>query len=387
MERKISLYNIYVFLFGLWIFFRASGSLAIFNNSYLSQISPAIKLLILLISFLFFVLRARTIKAWVGISLLLLIVSASYYMSKSQEIVFLTLVCLAVSDKDEKTLIKGALLGFVSGVVLVLVTFILGLTPDTIQIRLGKVRHSLGFSLPIILPSFYLTISAMYFYLNKNKFRYSQLILILAPLFLITYFCDGRAPFLCVMLLCIFVVLIKILNKRAINKKTLLLVLYGILLFMVGISLFFFSEYDSANQYHQLINEFSTGRMEWWGLYGERYPIKLFGQELARNGGASLDVLTGQVDMMILDNSYLSLLLEYGLIVFSLFILFLCLVIRKLVEAEEYVLVAIWFVFIIYGFSSNYLYFIDRNLVLLTLPMVFKNKEKREGMGLLYANI
>lgn len=347
---------------------------------YINYIGTISKIFIIILSMFFILTKKRKVAEWcflLFITILTLVITVN---SKSFDLPFTILILLCSYDKDIEYLMKNILWGMITGIFTVLLLFLLGVIPDVVQVRLGVIRRSLGFSLPIILPALFFSLTTCYIFCKKEKLKKSECLIFVIIGYVISTLCDGRAPFILTILIVFGTIIIDYFD---ISKLKFIKYL-GIfsLLSAISISMYFYYNYNSNNALHLTINQLLTGRIEWWNLYRNEYFIKLFGQEIMRVGGAAnnLDI---NHRMMILDNAFISILLEYGVIMCILSILFLLKpMTTKIVyyEKKDYVILFIFITWIIYGVVSNQLYFIDRNFSLLMMSSLIyrrKLKEKR----------
>lgn len=367
MFRTFDLFHSYALLFGIWIFFRTTGNLDIFSQFHINIVSNLAKILLIFMSIFFISIRKIKIIQWISLFVIFSITIINAYDSKNLDILFLFLVIFSVYDKDIEYMAKHMFLGMLLGIICVLFLYKIGILEDVVQIRLGKLRHSFGFSLPIILPSIYFSLCSTYVFIRRSHLKLIEVSIFILFLIPIMYFCDGRAPGL----LTILVLSGTFFSERyLINKKYFLELLYIIALstfiFAILFSIFFAVNYNSS---FGELNELFTGRLEWWNLYWDKYDIKIFGQHLIRVGGAAV-LSNSSLEMMILDNSYLSILLERGWILFLIFIYIIFKVLKFFKNRGETTLIILLICWVAYGITSNELYFIDRNIMLFPLTTV-----------------
>lgn len=382
--KNMSLFSVYVLLFGIWVFFRTTGNLPFFYNTGIIWISSFAKALIIILSIYFIVIGKTKLKDWVILFSLLLLAFTTYYSSRNIDFSFFLLVVLGMRNKDIYKVIKSVYIGMLLGIIFVLFMYLIGLSPDIVQIRLGRVRHSLGFSLPIILPALYYSLVSAFILLKKNKLKSKHILIIVLFSIIIMLMCDGRAPML-LTLLTVFTVYFT--TNTSISTKKLSNIFFWIsvicLIFAISMSLYFVFYYDSNNIYHFKINEQLTGRAYWWNLYQSTYDINLFGQNILRVGGASINDSSVFLNsnLMILDNGYLSIIFEYGVVTFIIFIILLTVNLKILKVKKDYISLIVWLGWIMYGIVSNQIYFIDRNFALFQFVYVLSSFSCAKNYG------
>ena len=77
--------------------------------------------------------------------------------------------------------------------------------------------------------------------------------------------------------------------------------------------------------------------------------------------------LAGITEQLFLDNSYMTLLIRYGIVVYLLFTVCFLLLLWRLYRLERYRLILILSVYAVYGIMENNVYMITHNIFLITM--------------------
>lgn len=369
MPNRIDNSKLFSFFFGMWIFFRTVGNpnaLSILNIGVLSSIT---KVCLLVIGVYCFVFSNKTIKAWIITVICLLVLIVVLIKSNNVDFPFSIFIVLVAAQFDKKKIYKAFFRGMAIGMLFVLFLYVIGIVPDVVQIRLGIVRHSFGFSLPLILPALYFSLVCAYLFAYQDKVTWKSLMIIFFVQIPIYIYCDGRAPLILTSLGLLGVIVIKYANKRKLRDVFLVLGVISLVLALL-ISFYFAKYYNGSSVQLYNLNQQLTGRLEWWNLYWTEYSPKLFGQILTRTGGAAV-LSNSSLNAMILDNGYLSIFLEYGVASFAMFITLVAVGLIELWKKNELIGMMLWILWICYGVVSNQIYFVDRNIGLILLVSFF----------------
>lgn len=234
-------------------------------------------------------------------------------------------------------------------------------------------RNSLGFTLPVILAGLYFALLCAYVLTKKGKVTLPTTVFLLLLLIPIDALTDGRAgSSLTIALL----VATFILNRLRVSdrKKFNICKVAAILSFVAAtaISVFFAMYFDSRVPAHAAFNMSLTGRLRWWNLFYQNYGFSFLGQQVVRVGSAAVrdSIYLDRADMAILDNSILSILIEFGIVAFVVFALLFFALIKELQKSNDYTSLLIWTLFIVFGIVSNHLIHIQRNILLIQFSLI-----------------
>jgi hypothetical protein len=125
-------------------------------------------------------------------------------------------------------------------------------------------------------------------------------------------------------------------------------------------------------------------------LYFERYGITVFGSQLKINSGTT--GWSAYTSLYTLDNSYLYLLLGYGLVFFVLYILGEIILFRKCAKSKNFMMMTVLALYAMYGLMETVLIRIDCNFTLIFLTYVLwrpinKNKLRNKEEQRLEHNV
>ena len=223
-------------------------------------------------------------------------------------------------------------------------------------------KHALGFTHPNLSTVLPLTILAQWLCLRFHKMRaweWAAVFLLFAG---VLFVCGGRTTAYTFLLIYVLFLAAKRYPKVIYSKTSKAA-------FVVATPLMAAASYITGILYRQgsawmdALNRWLSTRPYWIDRFLRDYDIRLFGQEVVVRGDRTA-ALTG-LEILSLDNAYIRLLLERGVVYFAVFCVVYSLVFYKLLERKkaEWALFALFF--IIVGFGENYMSMIFFNISLL----------------------
>ncbi len=246
------------------------------------------------------------------------------------------------------------------------------------------VRYALGFKYAPSSSGYIWYFTTLYLFLKKGQAKGSDYLLLFLLNLVFYLLTDARNGFyfsLIVIGLNIFYNHLKI-SKEIVNEIIYrLTVLIPIILIIGSLALSIF--YKPQNSFMKNINSFLSNRLSLQQKALKMYPISLFGNSIdwVTNDDIKQDITLRKSDMNYVDNSYINLLLNYGLIfIILLFILFYKLATLNYKE-KKYYQNALLIIIFIHAAIDPHLLKISMNIFLLQFVEFFVfyiKKEKEE---------
>ena len=222
-------------------------------------------------------------------------------------------------------------------------------------------RYSLGFGHPNVLQLSLFIIIALYLYLKGKKAIFFQYILLVLVNFLIYSFSKSRTGFICTLgLISVHFFFNKIVKKPNAKKlcKMSLITLVFLMIFSYITGVFY-----GSNSIITKLDYFFNGRIRYSNYYLTTYGFSLFG-----NGKVLTDLNS------ILDNGYILMFVQYGVIGILLVFGFLSRIIKSDFFKNDYNLFIISIFMFIYLFNESFTPNIFMNFILLFYSKIlFKN--------------
>lgn len=214
--------------------------------------------------------------------------------------------------------------------------------------RLENIRYSLGFAHPNTAMMFLMPIFFLSYYLFYPKYKKSIILFIISislAVFLVTF---SRTTFI---LMIIFLVLI-FLNDKIIDKLKNLFLLEGFIIVLT--SLVFPFIFSRENIFNRLL----SGRLFLFHIYLTTKKITMFGD---------MEVLKEYLSLP-LDNSYLRILFENGVVGFILLLILNYVVMSLLFKNKDYKAVRIYSILLILAFMEGGAFSFYLNILCVILP-------------------
>lgn len=229
--------------------------------------------------------------------------------------------------------------------------------------RNGIMREALGFTHPNILGAILTStaIDLMYIYYIEQKKGIFPIAFTLISLFIIYFIANSRASFC----LLIFVFIHYMLK----NKKIIMYIKYfkpiitTMFIICSLLSLYLTHLYAINNEFGIIADKILSGRLYFNNIYLKHHSLNLFGNILYFTGNEAL-MYYGRYNM-ILDNSYVYLLLRFGIVITIIFALLFYFLIKKSYESKNYFLIYIILGFLIYGMFERHTFIVFYNPFLL----------------------
>lgn len=255
------------------------------------------------------------------------------------------------------------------GISVVVLLRFAGVLEDFVMSRAGANRYSLGFVHPNQLGLRVFQLVLCIVYLDRNRINIKDYIIVAASSFFCFKIPNSQTATICLILLFFLMSVYRLFELKEWEKKTLFgsaLVAGAALTNVLSIT---FSLIDvKKNRLLSWIDlalsiRFSAGHKVY-----ELYGISILGNRIYVTDRER--ELVGIGYNLWLDNSYLYLLLRYGVISYGIYSMLYLIGMRYYKDAEEYFMVIIFFLYSVYGIMETGLFMIQHNVFLLALGAV-----------------
>ena len=308
--------------------------------------------------------RYYKVKTIIFMFAILLICLYSYVITRNANIMILFFFIFAMKNIDFEKLLKYDIKMKIMLLLLNIVFISLGLLENIITYRdNGSIRQTLGFASPNSFGGLVMSICFEWVYLRrKNINGLTYLILILTTIGL-EFLCNSRTPEICIILL---IVVIFVYKRKIYLKK----VLPYLPIVLTIISLFLVYLYGKQNPIALRLDNILTTRLLCAYNFFQLYDINLFGNMFTSTG-----IWLGYVNT--LDNAYLYLLLNQGIVLY-IFVIFVNIALFKnAIKDNDRILAAILMVYCFYAFMERGTYFVTFNIFLLYTKDIFFKKQEQ----------
>ena len=264
--------------------------------------------------------KSKITLIMIGITILSIII---YYFSKNKKLLILTILLCSLRNTNKDKLIEVGLKTYIIVFFMIVISSLLNLIPDWTYPKEQILRHSLGFYYPTITIAFYLMIVLMYVYLRKNKITIYEIIILQTLNVFLYKYTDGRTSFILATIILVFVLLkkISIINtilKNNIFKYILKICCYILPVLSLTFILLMVYLYGINNSFSYRLDDILSNRIELSYEALKEYKITLFGQQIQWKGwggiGYDENINLKGYTYNFVDNSYVRLILDCGVI-------------------------------------------------------------------------
>lgn len=299
----------------------------------------------------------------------------SWYYSKNASLMILFGFLFAEKNIDFKKLVKYDFKVKLFLLLVIVCLFKLGLTGNYSVYRDGILRSSMGFSHPNKFGAYILSLYTEFVYLffNKNK-KATNLTVTILSVCIISHFCDSRASAICILILYVCMIILKNNKFRLFDNKLFKKCIICVFAICSFLSISFGYFYNPNNDFLHSLNSSLSGRLSYTHLFFKKYNINLFGNRLELV--SNMEATTYHIQAWILDNSYVRILLQYGVISFSIFSVIYILSLRRSLEKKDYVICIILIIYCIRGLADNIMFAFNINTFLLYFSSIIYTKKE-----------
>lgn len=378
MKIKFALSNfVYYMAIYIYMIFMTLTQTMFFNKfqgyKYLLVIF-SILILVFIKEYISLLERKESIK---NILILMAIIIISYAVGKE------SLSCTSALVYTSRNVNINQIIKNVTYLLMIILIFIiisskLNIIPNYSVLRGGNVRQYLGFRYSLYPTAILFNIVAGYIYVYKRKVKLSVLIFLsifARYLYMCTYAKLSTVLVFAVILIAIFDKYMGILKIKFVNK-----IIYSFrysYIILTILSVWIVSTYNQSVEWMNKLNILLESRISLAKQSVDMYGMNLFGiKDLAWQGnGLSLEgTEVKNIAYLYVDNFYINIIQQYGLI-FSiiLLIIFTLTIMKSLKEGDNY-LGLILIIFAFHGLLDNLMMTLYYNIFLITLfPILSEN--------------
>ena len=330
-------------------------------NNYLKYI----EYLSVVILFIVFLMQSKnyTYKQLIVILCILVLSIVNFVVSSEKNLLKLVLLVLTFKDLKFDDFIKKDYYLKITLVLSIVFLYFMGFTEANQYYRDGVLRGTFGFKHPNILGLYLMMICLDYYYINRNKSFARPLIVSVIIAIIIFKYIDSRTTSILLICTSITIIINKLFNNHVVKNWITKFIVKNLYLILIILSVILTELYSSNTDFAKNINILLSGRLYFNDLFLSEYNINLFGNNIYAD------------DTLILDSSYINILLRYGIIGVALFYVLLRKMINKAYNDKNYTMVIILTILILYGFTESFLYKVASNAFLIYMAELFKKKE------------
>lgn len=348
-------------------------SVSLFNNINIT-LAHVIKICSFLILILCFLIDKYRKKELLVYSLLLGILLVISYQINDTRLLYTYLFIISFPSVEFKEVVKVDLAVRMTGFVITNALFFFGMGQDIILYRDGEIRHSFGYNHPntcfamLIMCGIDLLVL---FFVNSKRLTKQKVLSIFLYVCLMLFYAEntGSRTGLFVFLLILALILLEYAFKIVSNNKYLAGIFQYTSLIACSISIIVAELYTKFPIFLRL-NTIFTSRLSSMAYFWDNYKPSLFGQILTKVSTQEAEILNTRA--YVLDNLYINLILQYGILFTIIFLLIYTITSKRLKTDNQYIYLIIMAGLAIYGFAEGLPLNIDFNVYLLLIEYVYK---------------
>lgn len=373
IKKENTVNIIFYFAYALEIFYWMFSNVTMIGGYRIIAVKLAYFLLI--VCFILNMTKNKK-KDYIYIGLYIIISFLSMIVSDSNSILLIILFLIGMKQMKFKKIVKFDFYIKIIFLLIIVVLYKLNLTENYYMYRTdGVMRSSMGFAHPNIFGTYIFLLCCEYIYIYYKRIKIIDYIVLMFSSFIVYYFSNSRTAQIGIIVL---IILTFFYNKGTIQQLLKLKLISGILRYLFIIltlmSYILGILYINENQSTISINSLVSNRIKMIAMFIDDYDVTLFGNNLELLGTkAALE--KGEV-AKVLDNSYIKIILQYGILVYIMMASFFVRGIKKAEKEGDYILIILFTLFCIYGIMENVLVLLQYNIFLLYFSQVIYNKEE-----------
>lgn len=286
---------------------------------------------------------------------------------------------LLLRNISYKRILKILLITLLALYITIILLWSMGIIPDRSVLRdTGSLRQSLGFWHPNTTGMLFLEIFLLGIIVIK---KHINLFLILGNILNIILFVITNSRTSCALIVLATIIYLfthyKTKYSLLINSKKV-----GIIASMMYILATFFSYilanlYSPFNKFIVLINKLLSGRIGLSQTFVKEYPINLLGTNIVIQSPNFLTDKVYNFNYAVLDNAYLKILLNFGILTVILYAIIIYLTFKYMDTSLTKDMFIIYVIYLILSFNEQSTLFLEINFFFLGFSFYFSNIQKK----------
>lgn len=351
---------------------------AMFNNLNSLNIIFSIidKAFVVLAIFIIFMQNEKyNIKRFILMCIVCVVLCINYFITKDNALIKIFFLVVAFKDLNFNKFIKVDLIIRGLCFTFVIILYKLQIIENIIIYRAdGTIRQSLGFSHPNALGAYIMSISFSYIYIRYKNIKLRDVILLFLALIFATIYTDSRTATAGILLLFIFIALNKLVknkkNRRIVKKCIPLIPVFCAILSVLCTLLY--NKYEFISDLDSILSK----RIMYSNYFWKEYGVSMFGQDITTV--STVEAALYNLTPKILDNTYILVLIKYGIINFIIFNVLSFKSLKYLLKENNktsQMLVIILVVYYICGMLESWLIKFSYNIFILYFAIYLYNKK------------
>ncbi|WP_173473023.1 hypothetical protein [Eubacterium ruminantium] len=282
------------------------------------------------------------------------IIGLSFISSKNATIVFYLLIMIATLGISDKTVLSASIIAQSFMLIMTVGAAAVGIIENVIRDDDNRVRHFLGFEWTTTGPIIFLFIVFQFIYLKEGRLNILNYMILNVINVIFFIYTDSRMVFATILGATTFFLIFGVACKKGRIVRWLKWIFFMIPWALAGLSIYFQKIYNEHNKLFFRANKLLSGRLGLGHNAIKEMGIHLLGRKVKWVGNGIGDIAAG--DYNYVDNSYLQLTLEYGLIFLVLLLAIYSVIMYKAYKSKKYYAVWIVIFILIFGITEPRLF-------------------------------
>lgn len=329
------------------------------------------------------VYRRKQAFALIFISVL---VGGICFLSKTDDILWTWLFILGSRNTSRKKVVETVMWAHLISFVVVVGMCVFGKIDNrtfNATTDITRIRHSYGFTHPNLMGITILIVCICLLYLHFDKFKVKDYLVFAVAEYILYTVCYSRTSAALLIIMLVLTWFSKLIIAGRI-KYILNPILWGTICVSVTASIYCAICYNPRNVFMFLLDTIFSKRLSFANNYLNEYGFSILGQEIEQI--SSLEASALGVTAKILDNAYMHIFINYGLIIGIILFFGYTKLVARSIRTNDYKTIICICIFFIWGVSEKYLYMPSYNFTLIFLGGILFDefKDITEGERLRY---
>ena len=329
-----------------------------------------------------FIINQKRIRiTWIGLIALSILISI---ITKDLELSVLMLIVLSLREIDFKSIVKTCFYSNLISMLLIISLSLLGIIENWVYKIGTQTQNSLGYNYSTIPSTYLFLLVLMRFYINKANVKIYEIITNIFLSVIMYYYTSSITGSLLIIIISILEIIYKVLKannenrlRKIVEKKTTKRVLKVIPVFLIAISLYSAFSYNENCETWKRINTILSHRIELSNTAIKTYGIPVLGKDInwVGNGGRE-HVQLSSYEYNFVDNAYMRIIFDDGIVYFILLVLMLIYYQNRLIKEKKYRAIAIEIVLMIWAVVEPNILKVENNIFLIPFLVTTLNEFK-----------
>lgn len=340
IQKNFRQISAFLFLFITLVLTRSSFTLYnISGEIALTRITESVFIIFIGITLIGVMLNHYTIQSLLILMLLGVIAVFNFYFTHNRTFIDLFLLILLFKDIDTIDIARIYLYASIAAFIVIVLLYLIGILKpvNVINFNTGVEKNSLGFIHPNATGLAVVTINVSYLYIYRDRIKAVYLLPVWLLNILILYITGARTSiFLLIIAYLLWYILRQFSNKLSINFMLFTESIIMLVCFVFSYGMSSSSKLEVVGSSMNKLNLLMTSRFSIGQNFIQKYGLSFLGQKVSYSSLSNLTNQTTYGVYDVLDNSYLKLLINYGILISIIYFFIILFILKKMVENGDF---------------------------------------------------